>query len=185
MKQLIPAGTCMKCTDPCCHFEKGEDEHAPFFTEEQHEEIQKRGFHPGLMHRLEKRDVWQSKLRQNKGNDYVCAFFIDNKCAVYDIRPIECKLWPFFITKNPEGNKVLLAVDLKTFCPGVKRNVMETESGRQYAEYLMQYVQSEGMVEQFRKNPGLIHEYDKDFSYIGELKKLSEAVFPSIEAVIR
>lgn len=176
MKQLLPPGICLTCTDPCCHFQKGEDEHAPFFTEEQHEEILKRGFDPKLMHRLPKRNVWQSKLRQNKGDDYVCAFFIDNKCMVYDIRPLECKLWPFFITFNPEKTKVMLSVDLETFCPGIKKNVLETDSGKEYCKYLSGYVQSEEIVEHFRKNPGLIHDYDPQFTYLNELEKITVAV---------
>ncbi len=177
MKQLLPPGICLTCTDPCCHFQKGEDEHAPFFTEEQHREILKRGFDPAMMHKLEGRNVWQSKLKQNKGDDYVCNFFIDNKCTVYDIRPIECKLWPFFITFNPEKTKVMLSVDLETFCPGVKRNVLETDSGKEYAKYLIEFLSSQEMQDLFGKNHGLIHFYDEQFTYIGEIEKLTNAVF--------
>ncbi len=177
MKQLLPPGICLTCTDPCCHFNKGEDEHAPFFTEEQYREIMKRGFSREMMHYLPKRKVYQSKLRQNKGDDYVCAFFIDNKCMVYDIRPLECKLWPFFITKNQEKDKVMLAVDLDTFCPGVKKNLLETESGQSYVKYLIEFLSSEEIVSMFAKNPGLLHEFDPEFIYVGELKHITSAVF--------
>ncbi len=173
MKQILPEGICRKCKDPCCHFLKGEDEHAPFFTEGQHSEILKRGFK--VMRRLKDRKVWQPKLRREK-DDYVCAFLVDNKCAVYDIRPLECRLWPFFITFNPEKTKVMLSLDLETFCPGIGKNFLKTESGKQYAEYLIDFLSSPHIVAFFSENPGLIHLYDPQFTCIGEIRKLSEVL---------
>lgn len=57
----------------------------------------------------------------NKGENNSCPFLDENsRCSIYDIRPIDCRMWP--ITKHPENSRTLFDID----CPCVN----EANEGR-------------------------------------------------------
>lgn len=38
----------------------------------------------------------------------MCFFYRKGKCAIYDSRPIDCRLYPFDIRKNADGENILV-----------------------------------------------------------------------------
>lgn len=51
---------------------------------------------------------------QYKGKD--CPFFKENRCAVYEARPWQCRTWPFW----PENmNSEVWEKEVAVYCPGI------------------------------------------------------------------
>lgn len=51
------------------------------------------------------KSLYQMK-RQNEGN--ACSFYKDCKCSIYDIRPIDCRIFPYDIKLEKDGNYYLV-----------------------------------------------------------------------------
>lgn len=51
------------------------------------------------------KDLYQMK-RQNNSND--CYFYKDNECKIYNIRPIDCRIFPYDIKLEKDGNYYLV-----------------------------------------------------------------------------
>lgn len=58
-----------------------------------------------------------------KNPDADCPFFKDNRCAVYEARPHQCRTWPFW----PENmNRSTWEKEVASFCPGVGKGRLYT-----------------------------------------------------------
>ena len=51
------------------------------------------------------KDLYQMKRQKNNNN---CYFYKDNKCTIYDIRPIDCRMFPYDIKLESDGNYYLV-----------------------------------------------------------------------------
>lgn len=51
------------------------------------------------------KSLYQMKKQDN--ND-ACHFYKDGKCTIYDIRPIDCRIFPYDIKLEPDGNYYLV-----------------------------------------------------------------------------
>jgi Fe-S-cluster containining protein len=101
---------------------------------------------------------------------YLCPFLAqaDNKCKVYDIRPFECRLYPFLLSMR--NKKVILTVDLN--CP-YAAGTINTEEFKAYVEYLTGYLNSPAQVELLKENPHILQAYE-DVLNVVELKNPDE-----------
>lgn len=55
--------------------------------------------------------------------DRDCPFFNDNRCAVYEARPWQCRTWPFW----PENmNRTVWEREVASYCPGVGKGRLYT-----------------------------------------------------------
>lgn len=53
---------------------------------------------------------------QLKYEDKDCPFFLDNRCAIYEARPWQCRTWPFW----PENmNTQVWEREVESYCPGI------------------------------------------------------------------
>lgn len=62
-----------------------------------------------IMNKIKKKDFFHKtneKLYRLKTVDNHCIFYINNHCTIYNIRPTDCKLYPFDIIKK--NNKYYL-----------------------------------------------------------------------------
>lgn len=95
----------------------------------------------------------------NPGKEgFICTFLNppDNKCKIYEFRPLECQLYPFLIALRDK--KVMLTVDLN--CPYAKENI-NTEKFKQYTEYLAAHLNSSQQIKIFKSNPQIIQAYEE------------------------
>lgn len=53
-----------------------------------------------------------------------CAFLSDGRCAVYEVRPAQCKAWPFW-HENLESRRVWQR-DVAALCVGVGKGKLHT-----------------------------------------------------------
>ena len=51
------------------------------------------------------KDLYQMKRQENSN---ACHFYINNKCTIYDIRPIDCRIFPYDIKLEKDGNYYLV-----------------------------------------------------------------------------
>lgn len=73
------------------------------------------------------------KIKNNEAGH--CLFYIDNKCQIYDYRPIDCRLYPFGII-NKDNNYYLVAY--KRPCDNFEINQAFIDANISNAEFLIE-----------------------------------------------
>jgi hypothetical protein len=153
IKQFVPQEVCLKCRG-CCRFKELDSVWVPCLLDEEIQALLDFDIPPTLI-------SMDRRIRpvQNPGQDgFICTFFnhLENKCKIYERRPLECQLYPFLITLRDK--KVLLTVDLN--CPYVKESI-NTEKFKQYTEYLTAFLNSSRQVRILKSNPQIIQAYEQ------------------------
>lgn len=99
---------------------------------------------------------------------FTCPFLgsADNKCKIYNLRPFECRLYPFLI--NLRKGKALLTVDLN--CPYLYEKI-NTQEAKDYILYLADYLNSPKLIKMLKDNPQIIGAYE-------EVREVAELNFP-------
>jgi Fe-S-cluster containining protein len=68
-----------------------------------------------------------------------CYFYKYNKCTIYNIRPLDCRLFPFDIRRNESGELIL--VYYNTVCPSLVNIDMYEEKALFLLSYLGNYLE--------------------------------------------
>jgi len=149
--QIIPQGICLKCRG-CCRFSQQDNIwSASLLDEEIRSSLEKKI--PSCAISRDKK----IRLEPNPEEDnFICHFLNiqDNQCNIYSLRPFECQLYPFLISRH-EG-MVFLAVDVK--CPFVRDNL---ESGifKKHTQYLTHLFNNPPWLNSLKSNPQIIQAY--------------------------
>lgn len=65
-----------------------------------------------------------------------CCFLINNKCTIYEARPLQCRTWPFW----PENMKqTTWKKEIKPYCPGIGKGKFFSNS--EISDYLIKQKQ--------------------------------------------
>lgn len=174
MKHIIKTKDCIECLDPCCRFSPCLSEHFPIFSKAEYEEIIKRGNSKKLFKKVGT-NVYQLKLMIKEGNYLKCPLLKeDNRmCAVYDLEPYYCRMWPFGIMKGFKKDKnIYLIIDLVENCPAIKK--VSKEEMKNFINYLKSYLQKKELLHYFKSHPELIKNYDTDYTKLVVLKELTK-----------
>ena len=157
LEQFVPSKVCLSC-DGCCRFKEQESMWRPKITSGEMAATGK----PDLLSVIYSKDKVDTKTGHIKtapctdGEHHFCSFFAPatNTCTVYDVRPFECQLYPFVLTRD--NGKVVVSVH--HHCPYVqeKRN---TEEFQKYAKSLKIFFAREEIIEIVKRNPALAGEY--------------------------
>lgn len=140
LKQLIPSEYCLNCKG-CCRFTEKESVWTPHLLKEDINTIKKKNI----------------QLKHNTGeNNYYCSYFrnSDNTCAIYDMRPFECKLYPFLI--NKDNDNIYLTVD--TNCPYISE-IMGSNNYNDYISYINAFLIGPSFIDNLKEPSHIIHEY--------------------------
>jgi Fe-S-cluster containining protein len=161
IKQFIPQGFCLKC-QACCRFREADSAWAPCLLDEEMQDLLDEDI-PAVLISIDKRIV---PIPNPAQGEFICPFLnpSDNKCKIYESRPLECQLYPFLI--NLRGNKVFLTIDLN--CPYVKEN-LKSEKFKEYTEYLSAFLNSPKQVRVLKDNPQVLQAYEEVLNIL-ELK---------------
>lgn len=153
IKQFIPQGFCLKCQG-CCRFKEADSVWAPCLLDTEIQELLDKDIPPALIS-INRRIAPVPDPAQD---GFICPFLgpSDNKCKIYESRPLECQLYPFLV--NLRSNKVLLTVDLN--CPYAKEN-LKTGRFKEYTEYLAAFLNAPEQVRALKNNPQIIQAYEK------------------------
>lgn len=160
-KQIIPNGFCLSCQG-CCRFAQAESPWSPAILNSELRKLLKNKLPPSLI-----TPGLKVRLTQQAGTgSFFCSFFSAeaHKCAIYQLRPFECKLYPLLLSRK--GKKIYLAVDLN--CPFAKDN-LEQKAFKEYVKHVKAVLTSPKARALLKKNPQVMQEYC-DCVNLAELK---------------
>jgi Fe-S-cluster containining protein len=161
---------CQNCRG-CCKFKKDKTYFAPIFNKDEINLIKFKGyFIDSFKPHKNSHDVFQIKLIENK-KDYsyhVCPYLNENThiCKIYDLRPIDCKIWPLVIMKDCDAKKTLLAYSNSSCKITDKMNSAKLDI---YIKELELWFDNANFIDTFRKYPDLIWNYESETIIIKEL----------------
>ncbi len=140
LPQIVPESWCLQCKI-CCRFPAPEKVQTPFWSPmearwaEQKVEGARSWFNPaGDPPSL-------SASLVPCGGAYHCPAFESetNRCKIHSVKPLDCRLYPFVLTRNPGGTQVLLAMDPK--CPFIEQKGKDPEL-LAYATQMVEYLET-------------------------------------------
>ncbi len=154
--QIIPSEVCFSC-DVCCRFLELDSPLAPIFAETEKQHAISQGATPASFQLQADGESSRIKLKPYK-DFYICPFFEPetSRCAIYTNRPLDCQLYPFALMFNEDRSSVVLGVDM--LCPFGETH-LATEVFQQHLRHVIDYVESEIVMEQIAANWSLIGEY--------------------------
>jgi Fe-S-cluster containining protein len=170
MKQLIRHEQCQRCRE-CCRFRADRQYFAPLFTASELEAIRAvRGDDMPVFHPYKGSDkVFQIELVPASQPDdvypYVCPFLDEENyaCSIYDVRPFDCRTWPFIVHKVVQTGQTLVAHFTGDVCLALDE--VQPEDFDEYKAYFTALVTSEKYVQMLRRHPELVWEHDEDGAY--------------------
>ncbi|MFH1577780.1 MAG: YkgJ family cysteine cluster protein [Candidatus Omnitrophota bacterium] len=150
IRQFVVHESCLNCLG-CCRYNLPSNIWLPQLLEEE----------KGLLN-IERLET----IPHNDG--YICFFLNpeDNRCQVYERRPLECRIYPFII--NRQGKKLFLGIDIK--CPAVSDKI-KSEQFREHRDYLIEYFKSPLGLTALRNNRRVFCSYPAD-----EILNLTELI---------
>jgi len=154
IKQFVPQEFCLKCQG-CCRFKEANSIWSPCLLDEEIQALLDRKDIPAASISVDRRI---QPIANSGGAGFICPFLgsLDNKCAIYNMRPFECQLYPFLI--NLRKDKILLTVDLN--CPYVYEKINSQEA-RNYIDYLCSYLNAPQQLRMLKDNPQIIQAYEE------------------------
>ena len=139
LKPLVESDLCFKC-DVCCRFIDKESPLRPYFSRDEIWRLINAGNSPVPFTRL---DGCKIDLIPY-GDLHICPFFGsgENRCTIYDLRPLDCKIYPVAAMKSQGEDGILIGIDTK--CP-YSGNV-EAEDIIYYANLISSMTTQEGIL---------------------------------------
>ena len=174
LRQIVPQELCLIC-DVCCRFPEPTSFLAPYFTGEEIAEAEKSGLLRGGFP-----DPRGSRITLvPNGEGCRCPNFdpATQQCRIYDVRPLDCRLYPFSLYWDEAGREVLLGMDTK--CPFIREETHRSALIA-FAEDVQGFVQSREIVRLLADHPGLIGPFQSDVIQIRSLPKVTEALRPHV-----
>lgn len=183
LPQLVPSRACFSC-DVCCRFPEADSFLRPYFTAQEIRHAVSRGLDPA---RFPEPTGCQISLVPNpSGEGYLCPAFdpSTSRCRIYDVRPLDCQIYPLALMWSRDRREVLLGWDSK--CPFLREQAGTADTApaslRAYAELVAARIEEDGQVEVLAVNPRLIGPFQDDVVMLRSLPRLSERLSGQREA---
>lgn len=154
LKQFVPSEFCLAC-DVCCRFSEANSVWSPVLTDTDIRKIPK-----DLINKNNKFELVHYK------DVYLCPCFspVNNKCGIYNNRPLDCMLYPFLLARR--NNKIFLSFDLK--CPFLQKK-QESPEFKDYVKYLVEFLDQDELKELIKRNQQIIGDYQEDVVFLQEI----------------
>lgn len=170
--QLVPESRCLDCKI-CCRFPDTEHVQTPTWSSQEAGWLQE-----AVRVRWLKPDAAGPSVRpvlKECGHGFLCPAFDagSNRCTIYPMRPLDCRLYPFTLCEDASSERLCLAVDLK--CPYIQENI-EDPKILDYAARLIQYLHKPEAAHYVRMNPAVVGPTWPEFLFIAGLPHLKKAV---------
>lgn len=173
LPQLVPDTACFRC-DVCCRFPEADSFLRPYFTRSEINDAVAHGVPESF---FPSKSGSQVDLVENPiGEGYVCPAF-DSKsgrCGIYDVRPLDCRLYPLALMWDLSGREVLLGWDSK--CPFMHDAPASTI--REYGDRAATFLEDEAIVEAIVTHPRLIGRFQEDVVVLKALPHLTVRLVP-------
>lgn len=175
VEQVVPGKVCFAC-DVCCRFPEPDSALRPYFTGEEIRAAVARGLSPDAFP-----DHSGSKVAvvPNGDDGYRCPAFdaATGHCGIYEVRPLDCRLYPIAVMWSHGRDEVVMGWDSK--CPFIRDNLDSPES-RAYVERISAFLESQESVDVFVSNYQLIGSFQDDVIVLRRLENLTGALRSSI-----
>ena len=187
INQIVPPEWCSKC-DVCCRFPEKDSFLAPYFT---HDEIQSafayasgteynsvpnftpeiHPFNKGGMGGFEGGKIILTPFKEA----YICPAFnpATSHCRIYDIRPLDCVIYPFAIMWSADGRVIVLGLDMK--CPYIAELINSGNLSAAETE-MRNTMDSSPVLDIISENPGLVGPFQDDVAHAVVLTNLTKAL---------
>lgn len=169
--QIVPSATCLHC-EVCCRFPERDSFLRPFFTAEEIETAIAAGLAP---EHFSTAAGTQINLVPNPTDEgYVCPAFdsATSHCRIYDVRPLDCRLYPFALMWDAAHVHVVLGWDTK--CPYLRETIPAAID--RAADEIAQWLEQEARVATIARYPRLIGRFQEDVIVLRSLERLTERV---------
>jgi len=190
--QLVPSRVCFTC-DVCCRFPEADSFLRPYFTAEEIQRAVAAGVDPAHFP-----DPAGGQIRlvpNTTGTGYLCPAFdpVTSQCRIYEVRPLDCRLYPLAVMWNEDRSRIVLGWDTK--CPflreasrfevrGSPSRALPQIGGGQgwgrvapeivaYAKQIVGLIEKDDYLDVYEKNPRLIGRFQDDVVILHELPKLT------------
>src|SRR3989449_2167982 len=173
LPQLVPSRVCLSC-DVCCRFPEPNSPLRPYFTGEEIRRAVAMGVAPAQFTDLDGCQV--SVVPSPVSDGYLCPAFdpLTSHCRIYDVRPLDCQIYPLMVMWNAERTQVVLGWDSK--CPFLREGKGDEAGVVAYADRIAGLLEQEDTLETFAKNPQLIGHFQDDVVLLRTLPGLTERV---------
>lgn len=170
LDQIIPSRVCLSC-DVCCRFLEQDSPLAPIFTQSEMESAITNGVDADLFRPTSDRKSLQIQLIRNE-DMYICPCFNPetSECTIYPVRPLDCQIYPFALMHSQDRTQVVLGIDM--ICPYGEAEI-QAQSFQHYIEYMVDYLESDSVVETIATNWQLIGSYQETVVTVRNLEKLT------------
>ncbi len=168
LPQLVPGSACFRC-DVCCRFPEADSFLRPYFTRQ---EISAAVLHGVPAASFPEAAGSQISLVPNPaGEGYLCPAFepATGRCGIYEVRPLDCQLYPLALMWNEAREQVLLGWDSK--CPFMRDAVPDAITA--HAEQVTGLLATEAFIGTLLANPRLIGRFQEDVVVLTALPQLT------------
>lgn len=181
LTQIVPSSVCLNC-EVCCRFPEYDSFLRPYFTQEEIVLAIDRGIDP--IHFPDSEGCQIAVVPHPQGEGYMCPAFDPetSHCRIYDVRPLDCQIYPFTLMWDVEHTAVWLGWDQK--CPYVMTEATVGEKGERLTHVAEEYAsriqtrfeKDDQLVRQVLRNPQLVTPFQEDVVVFGKLAKVTEAL---------
>ena len=173
LPQLVPDAACFRC-DVCCRFPEADSFLRPYFTSPEINDAVAHGIPESF---FPNKSGSQVDLVKNPiGEGYLCPAFdaTSGRCGIYDVRPLDCRLYPLALMWDESGRDVLLGWDSKCpfMCDAPSSAIFE------YGEHVAAFLADEAIVEAIVAHPRLIGRFQEDVVVLRTLPHLTVRLSP-------
>lgn len=155
LKAILSAETCGKCRG-CCYFDKTDLWEVPLITSDTAEYI-KDNFESI---NLKKNNSLFSFDIPNLFDDelFICPMLTENGCILGDNKPFDCRIWPFRLMKNKNGN---VSIAVSKYCKPV------SEMSQKILENFLISSELVSLIKEYKNSyPESVKEFSTDYVFL-------------------
>lgn len=173
LPQIVPSHACFRC-DVCCRFPESDSFLRPYFTEEEISQAVARGLDPGLW--PDRAGSQIGLIPDAQGEGYLCPAFdpATARCRIYDVRPLDCQIYPLALMWSADGSQALLGWDSK--CPDLRERGGDAGAAadlQTYAERVAALLEGPKLLEILAGHRRLIGRFQDDVVILRPLLRLT------------
>lgn len=191
LPQFVPSRTCLSC-EICCRFPEPDSLLRPYFTDQEIRRAVERGIDPAS---FPAKDGCQVNVVPNPaGEGYLCPAFdpATSECRIYEVRPLDCQIYPLAVMWDEGQHEVVLGWDTK--CPFLSGERPEARSEgwdsqasrhqplapsqpvEVYAARVASLIERDDLLDTFARHPRLIGSFQEDVVILRPLPRLTARV---------
>ena len=157
LPQIVPTDVCLAC-DVCCRFPERESFLRPYFTAEETARAIAFGASPESFPQPAGGRIRLAPHPDGEGFICPCFDHRTQECAIYPVRPLDCRLYPLSLMRDEAGRALVLGLDTK--CPYV-RDPAHAPRLDAYARRVGRTIES-GLRDVVHAHPDLVGRYQDD-----------------------